>query len=49
MGFKIGNFPCKYLEMPFYKGTRNNKLWEDIITRWMERWVAIQCKQNHND
>lgn len=47
MGFRKGNFPCKYLGIPIDKDTRSRKVWETLLTKidtkmenWKGKWLS---------
>ena len=47
MGFKKGNFPCKYLGIELENGNKHNKVWSHILKRldiriggWKDKWLT---------
>ena len=47
MGFKKGNFPCKYLGIELENGNKHNKVWIQILKKldskiggWKDKWLT---------
>ena len=47
MGYKKGNFPCKYLGIDLENGNKHNKVWSQILKRldtkikgWKDKWLT---------
>ena len=38
MGFKKGNFPCKYLGIELENGNKHNKVWSQILKDYIQKW-----------
>ncbi|XP_059068884.1 uncharacterized protein LOC131859306 [Cryptomeria japonica] len=50
-GFSVGQFPCKYLGLPFFTGLEKHNFWERIsgaissrILPWSHKWLTFSGK-----
>ncbi|XP_059064794.1 uncharacterized protein LOC131856862 [Cryptomeria japonica] len=50
-GFSVGQFPCKYLGLPFYIGSEKHNFWERVsgvissrILSWSHNWLTFSGK-----
>ena len=55
MGYKKGDFSCKYLGIALEKGTKSSKVWHNTLEKldnklsyWKDKWLtkAGKCTKN---